>query len=84
MYAHFGAFVVHQMCNGRFNGPGPFEKFTGIHILDNIEKPFSITLVKELLRQFKYDPYPDFRYLTVEDINDLFEDFCEEYPECCS
>jgi len=83
MYAHFAAFVVHQMCNGRFKGPGPFEEFTSVEILDNIEKPFSPSLVRELLKQLKCLEDPDFRFVTVQEVDEWYDDFCEICPECC-
>lgn len=55
-YAHFGAFMVHQICNERFYGPGPFMKSrrgTITKIFDKIEKLFSPSLVRELLKQIK-------------------------------
>jgi len=83
-YAHFAAFIVHQICNRRFKGPGPFEKPNDVNVLDNIERPFDPALIKYILRQSLYETFAGFDSLDEEDIEYDFEDFCERFPDYCS
>jgi len=81
VYAHFAAFIVHQICNRRFKGPGPFGEPNDVVVLDNIERPFDPALVRDVLRQSLYATFAGFDSLDEEDIEYDFEDFCERFPD---
>jgi len=82
-YAYLATFVVHQICNGRFTGLSHFEKIRDIEILDNVEKPFDPTPIREMLKEFSCAACSDFTVFEVEDINDMCVNFCKSYPKYC-